>query len=900
MSNRTISLEVAELNPYYAHRGLAFINPRVMQRLGLSPGDFIKITGKRQTVAKVWSMDDDYENEDMIGIDGVIRYNAQTSIQDTVTVSKVDPKPASKIVLSPAEPMAISPAMASYIGEKIVDYAFCSNDLVSVPQLTSVLLFRVASVSPSSPALVVEETKVEVKEVEEKAPEAKTAGRATGVTYEDIGGLGDAKEKIREMIELPMKHPELFKRLGIEPPKGVLLHGPPGTGKTLLAKAVANESGANFVTINGPEVISKYYGESEGKLREIFEQAEKNAPTIIFIDEIDSLAPKREDISGEVERRVVAQLLTLMDGLKARGQVIVIAATNRPDDVDLALRRPGRFDREIQIAIPDKKGRLEILQIHTRNMPLTRNINIRRLIESAKSSGGKASQTIEGAMDGALLRELSDYLELITSYDVKQLDTYEKIIQLAKQDAMHKIDFAGGVDKSRIASIAKEIPPSSISDLRYALEKASGVRHLVGVTDVASFSRRLDQESASTIELALGIGRIPCIDRIVDLEAAYLSEGDAEADNSKLPLSQIVMMSKNLDPEKSVDLGELASLTNGFSGADLAALCREAAMKALRRFVPGMNLNEEIPATLLASLKVSKNDFMDALKEITPSALREVYVEVPEVHWNDIGGLDDVKRQLKEMVEWPMKQPELFEQMGILPPKGILLYGPPGTGKTLLAKAVATESSANFISVKGPEVLSKWVGESEKAVREIFKKARQTAPCIVFFDEIDSIAPQRGNSSSDSGVTERMVNQLLSEMDGLVSLKSVVVIAATNRPDIVDTALLRPGRFDRSVYIPLPDKAARREIFRVHTRKMPIAKDVDFGLLAEKTEGYTGADIEAICREAALVALREEMRKKDVTMKHFEAAMKSITPSVSDADLRQYDVMKKTLGKMIS
>jgi transitional endoplasmic reticulum ATPase len=900
MTNKTISLEVAELNPYYAHRGLAFISQRVMRRLGLAPGDFIKITGKKQTVAKVWPMEDDYDDDNVIGIDGVMRYNAQTSIQDSVTVSKVDPKPASKIVLSPVESMTISPAMASYIGEKIVDYAFCAGDVISVPQLTGVLLFRVGSVSPSSPALVVDGTDIDVKEEAEKEPETKAAGRATGVTYEDIGGLGDAKEKVREMIELPMKHPELFKRLGIDPPKGVLLHGPPGCGKTLLAKAVASESGANFVTINGPEVMSKYYGESEGKLREIFEQAEKNAPTIIFIDEIDSIAPKREDVSGEVERRVVAQLLTLMDGLKARGQVIVIAATNRPDAVDPALRRPGRFDREIQIAIPDTKGRLEILQIHTRNMPLTRNMNIRRLIESAKSSGVKVNQTIEGTMDGAILSELSDYLGLIASYDMKQLDTYEKVVRLAKQNEMHKIDFAGSVDKKRLEEIAKEIPLASVLELRRSIEKVGSLKPLLGITDVASFSRRLDQESAATIEQALGIGRIPCIDGIIELDAAYSSDGDADTEHSKQLLSQIVMLSKNLDPEKSVDLAALASLTNGFSGADLSALSREAAMKAIRRFVPRMNLNQAIPADVLASLKVSKNDFMEALKEITPSALREVYVEVPEVHWADIGGLDDVKRQLKEMVEWPMKQPELFEQMGITPPRGILLYGPPGTGKTLLAKAVATESSANFISVKGPEVLSKWVGESEKAVREIFKKARQTAPCIIFFDEIDSIAPQRGNGSSDSGVTERMVNQLLSEMDGMVSLKNVVVIAATNRPDIVDTALLRPGRFDRNVYIPLPDKAAREEIFKVHSGKMPLAKDIDFSLLAEKTEGYTGADVEAICREAALVALREEMRKKDVTMKHFESAIKSITMSVSAADLRQYDKMKKSLGKMIS
>ncbi|HDI46538.1 MAG TPA: AAA family ATPase, partial [Candidatus Methanomethylia archaeon] len=503
--------------------------------------------------------------------------------------------------------------------------------------------------------------------------------------------------------------------------RGVLLYGPPGCGKTLLAKAVANETGAHFIAINGPEIMSKFYGESEARLREVFDEAEKNAPSIIFIDELDAIAPKREEVTGEVEKRVVSQLLTLMDGLKGRGQVVVIGATNRPEAVDPALRRPGRFDREIAIGVPDKRGRREILQVHVRNMPLAEDVN----------------------------------------------------------------------------------------------------------------------------------------------------------------------------------LDELAEITHGYTGADLAALCREAAMRALRRFLPKINLEEEvIPTEVLESLKVTRQDFMDALKDVQPSALREVLVEVPEVHWDDIGGLEDVKRQLREMVEWPLKHPELFEQMGITPPKGILLYGPPGTGKTLLAKAVATESEANFISVKGPEVLSKWVGESERAVREIFRKARQTAPCIVFFDELDAIAPRRG-MRYDSGVTERVVNQLLTEMDGIVALKNVVVIGATNRPDILDTALLRPGRFDRVVYVPPPDKKARMEIFKVHTRKMPLAEDVDLEKLAEMTEGYTGADIEAVCREAALSALREEMKPRPVQMKHFLEALKVVPPSITPEDLKMYEEISKTFRRII-
>jgi transitional endoplasmic reticulum ATPase len=689
-----------------------------MDKLGVSAGDFILLGGKRSTVAVAWPAYAEDEDLDIIRIDSLIRHNAGVSIGDSVTISGVDLKAALKVSLAPTEHLVLSPDFGDYVMQWVEDKPLSKGDAVMIPVLGEALRLVVVSIQPSPSAYITEETEIAIKE--EIAKESEPS--LSNISYEEIGGLDDAKTKIREIIELPMKHPELFKHLGIEPPKGVLLFGPPGTGKTLLAKAVANESGANFTSINGPEIMSKFYGESEGKLREIFDDAEKNAPSIIFIDEIDSIAPKREEAGGEVERRVVAQLLALMDGLKSRGQVIVIAATNRPEAIDPALRRPGRFDREIAISMPDKKGRREILQVHMRGMPLSNDVS----------------------------------------------------------------------------------------------------------------------------------------------------------------------------------LDEMAELTHGFTGADLAALTREAAMHALRRFIPKLNLEKQvIPASILKTLKAERADFYEAMKEVTPSALREVFVEVPEVHWSDIGGLEAVKKQLKEMVELPLKNPELFEQMGISPPRGILLYGPPGTGKTLLAKAVATESSANFISVRGPEVLSKWVGESEKAIREIFKKARQAAPCVVFFDEIDSIAPQRG-ARYDSGVTERLVNQLLSELDGLTSLKNVAVIAATNRPDMIDVALLRPGRFDKGVFTQLPDKASREAIFKVHTRKMPIAEDVNFAALAEKTDGYTGADIEAVCREAALNAVRDDLKPKKVSAMNFEAALKAVPMSLSSQDMKRYDELRSNLGRMVS
>jgi transitional endoplasmic reticulum ATPase len=577
----------------------------------------------------------------------------------------------------------------------------------------------VTSVQPPAPAVIITaDTQIVIGE-----KPAAAVREVPRVTYEDIGGLQEEIRKIREMVELPLKYPELFERLGVEAPKGVLLYGPPGTGKTLLAKAVANETNAAFFSISGPEIMSKFYGESEERLREIFRQAEENAPSIIFIDEIDAIAPKREEVTGEVEKRVVSQLLALMDGLKPRGRVVVIGATNRPNAIDPALRRPGRFDREIEIGVPNKQGRLEILQIHTRGMPLA----------------------------------------------------------------------------------------------------------------------------------------------------------------------------------EDVDLERIASVTHGFVGADLEALCKEAAMRALRRILPQIDFEKEsIPAEILNKIVVTMNDFMEALKDVEPSAMREVLVEVPTVKWEDIGGLADVKLELQEAVEWPLKYPEVFEHLDAKPPKGILLYGPPGTGKTLLAKAVANESEANFISIKGPELLSKWVGESERAVREVFRKARQAAPSIIFFDEIDSIAPVRGGGYGDSHVTERVISQLLTEMDGLEELRGVVVIAATNRPDIIDPALLRPGRFDKLLYVPPPDLEARKEILKIHLRKKPLAEDVNIDEIAKRTEGYTGADLAAVCNTAVMLAVREhimanknpeEAKKnvKDVKVcrRHFEEALKKVKP-ISQKELEMY------------
>ena len=714
---KELSLKVAEARQRDIGRKIARVDSIGMKELELSPGDLIEITGRRSTVAIVWPPYKEDDGQGIIRIDGEIRRNAGTSVGEYVRISKTTAKPATKIVLAPFEPLPFVGDFGRIVRGQLLNMPVAKGDIIVVPVLGMGVELKVSSTNPSPIVMVTEGTVVEIS-----TTPAKRIEEVSGITYEDIGGLHEELQRIREMIELPLKHPELFRHLGIEPPKGVILYGPPGTGKTLIAKAIANETGAHFISINGPEIMSKFYGESEARLREVFQEAEQNAPSIVFIDELDAIAPKRGEVTGEVERRVVSQLLTLMDGLKSRGQVVVIGATNRIEAIDPALRRPGRFDREIRIGVPDRNGRREILLIHTRRMPLA----------------------------------------------------------------------------------------------------------------------------------------------------------------------------------EDVDLDELADITHGFVGADIAALVREAAMNALRRYLPEIDLEKEvIPAEVLEKIKVSREDFANALKTIQPSALREVVLEVPNVKWTDIGGLEAVKQELMEAVEWPLKYPEVFKRLGIRPPRGILLYGPPGTGKTLLAKAVATESQANFISVKGPEVLSKWVGESEKAVREIFRKARETAPCIIFFDELDSIAPRRG-FHTDAGVTDRIVNQLLTEMDGIQSLKGVVILGATNRPDILDPALLRPGRFDRVLYVPPPDKAARLAIFKIHTREMPLDEDVDLDILASVTEGYTGADIEAVVREAAMLAARENINAQKVSMRHFEKALLKIKPSVGAEEKAEYDRILSNFKKSMA
>ena len=727
-----VSLRVAEAEQSDVGRKIARIDPDVAQQLEISAGDALELSslGKKTTVLH-WPAKERDRGKGLVRIDGNLRNRLDVGINDSVEIKKVQAKNAQTVTLAPTEPLRIVGA-EGYLGEYLLGSLLSTGDTIPISIMGQRVDLVVISTKPSGPVLITDSTEMIVSEESAKAVQVAKEGGVPSISYEDIGGVRNEISRVREMIELPLRHPELFKRLGVEAPKGVLLYGPPGTGKTLLAKAVAHETNANFYTIGGPEIMSKYYGESEEKLRNIFKNAEEKAPSIIFIDEIDSIAPKREEVTGEVERRIVAQLLSLMDGMSTRGKVVVIGATNRINAIDPALRRPGRFDREIEIGVPDKEGRLEILQIHTRGMPL----------------------------------------------------------------------------------------------------------------------------------------------------------------------------------DKDVDLEKIASMSHGFVGADLQSLAKEAAIRALRKVLPEIDLTaESIPSDTLRKIIVTMDDFTNVLQEMEPSALREVFVEVPNVTWNDIGGLSDVKQELQEAVEWPLKYQSLFTHSDAVPPKGILLYGPPGTGKTLIAKAAAHESEANFISIKGPELLSKWVGESEKGVREVFRKARGAAPCIVFFDEIDAIAPTRGGAGSDSHVTERLISQLLTELDGLEILTNVVIIAATNRPDIIDPALLRPGRFDRLLYVPPPDKESRVHVLKIHTKKKPLADDVKIDVLADQTEGYTGADIAALASAAVMLALREHVAKyKDpkeaertkeelkIHMSHFEEAMKKIRP-LSKQEIDMYKNVSEQFGK---
>ncbi|MBU0666297.1 MAG: CDC48 family AAA ATPase [Nanoarchaeota archaeon] len=822
-----MKLKVAEAIQDDVNKGIVRIDSSFMRELDVRPGNIVEIQGEIKTVAIVDRALPGDIGLNIIRMDGLTRRNGKTTIGEYVKVRKADVKEAKKITIAPANKgMYITKANPEIFKQGLLGRAVVKGDIVSLggtrrrrstmsgnpffDDMFSVLddtmggfgldlKFIIVDCQPKQAVLITEHTHLTYNP---EAVELKE-GSIFDVTYEDVGGLEDEVKKVREMIELPLKHPEVFERLGIEPPKGVLLHGSPGTGKTLLAKAVANETNANFILINGPEIMSKYYGQSEENLRKKFEDAEKNAPSIIFIDEIDAIASKREESKGEVERRVVAQLLALMDGLKSRGKVVVIAASNIPNSLDPALRRHGRFDREIEIGVPQKEGRLEILKIHTRNMPIKPDFDLKTALLKIK------------------------HRIFVLKRDVKEL--------IAKQN---------------------------------------GER----------YDAHINNKNSEVEILEATLGKLEKLSQKMFVEVMSGKQKDVLSDSEESKVHNLLL--EDL-------LTSIASVTHGFVGADLAALAKEAAMIVLRRVLPDLNLEEdkEIPRELLDKLRLTAEDFKQALKVVRPSAMREVLIESPNVKWTHIGGLEEAKQELIEAIDWPLKYAESFTRLGVKPPKGVLLYGAPGTGKTLLAKAIATESEANFILIKGPELLSKWVGESEKAVREIFKKARQTSPTIIFFDEIDSIAPKR-SESSDSRVTERVVNQLLTEMDGLQELEDVVIIAATNRPDMLDTALLRSGRFDRIILINSPDKKSRQAIFEVHTKGMPLAKDVNIKKLVDMTEGYVGADIESICREAAMLSLRVDLKSKEIQLKFFEDAIKKVRPSVTKEISEEYEKLQ--------
>jgi len=699
-----IILKIDEIPKQHVGKGRAIIDPKILEDTKWSTGQILELTYNKKTHVKLWPSSPEEYGTGIIKIDGITRQNIGAGIGDKITIKSVEAINAEQIILSPTEKIAAE-GLQEYMIYNYLNHVFTTGDTISLnTQMGGRVQFVVTSTKPAKPVIVTEQTVFKLgnmtKAVDTTFPR---------ITYDELGGLKNEVQKIREMVELPMRHPELFEKIGVEAPKGVLLYGPPGTGKTLLAKAVAGETNAHFISLSGPEIIGKYYGESEERIREIFNQAEENSPSIIFIDEIDSIAPKRDEVSGEVEKRIVSQLLTLMDGMKSRGKVVVIAATNRPDSIDPALRRPGRFDREIEIGIPDEEGRNEILSIHTRGMPIDEKVNLK----------------------------------------------------------------------------------------------------------------------------------------------------------------------------------QISKTTHGFVGADLESLSKEAAMRALRRILPEIDLDEEkISKEILQKIQITDEDFKEALKEVRPSALREVQVQVPNISWDDVGGLNELKEELREAIEWPIKHKEAFEYVDIESPKGVLLYGPPGTGKTLIAKALAKMTDSNFISVKGPELLSKWVGESEKGVREIFRKARQVSPCIIFFDEIDALVPRRSGSDS-SHVSENVVSQILTEIDGLEELHDVLIIGATNRLDIVDDALLRPGRFDRIIEVPKPDIKGREQIFKIHTKNKPLAEDIDISKIVELTNGFSGAEMSAIANRAAISALKRYVGGKSKNVKDIRISQKDILDAIEKIKPRE-------------
>ncbi|MCX6774165.1 MAG: CDC48 family AAA ATPase [Candidatus Micrarchaeota archaeon] len=864
---KNIILKVSESLRSDVGRSIARLDSKARKELSLSVGDFIRLAGKRQTIAIVWPAHPEDEGLDIIRIDGILRNNAGVGIGEKVKVFKTEIKEASRIILAPKEQIRYSPELEDYVHKRLINRPMIKGDMIPIGVFGTALPLSVVQTQPQGAIIVTEATQISIKSEPEKTDE-----RIPTVTYEDIGGLGEPIQKIREMVEIPMRHPELFERLGIEPPKGVLLYGTPGTGKTLLAKAVANESDASFYYIGGPEIVSKYVGESEQKLRKIFEDAEKSAPSIIFIDEIDAIAPKREESQGEVERRMVSQLLTLMDGLKNRGQVVVIGATNRPETIDPALRRPGRFDREIEISVPDKAGRREILEIHMRNVPLDAmpprpDLTAKLIISSIVDSYPEKKEMINDNK-----KDIEKLLNILCSREAIASVYSSMIMEETKEKAEINPDMlysklaAGSIVKYAVTKAMKKGNPEE----KYSVDINKVIDTNIIIGDINQAIKRIKSNDA--FEFPDMINNRQVMQEMGTMVSSLKSNEEFSSSLSKLISSALI--------------DEMAQMTYGYTGADMSALVKESAIKALRRILPELNIenvDEQISEEMLEKINVTTEDFFSALNEIQPSALRELYIERPNVKWDDIGGLDGIKAELKEAVELPLKNPEIFEEIGIRALKGVLLFGVPGTGKTLLAKAVASESDANFVAINGPEVLSKWVGESEKAVREIFRKARLSSPCIIFIDEIDAIAPKRGSGDEGTKVTERMVNTLLTEMDGIRGLNSVFVIGATNRPDILDTALLRAGRFDKIIEIPLPDENSRRSILEIHTRRMALAKDINKEEIVKMTGGFSGADIENLVREAGMNAIRrlqsqKGKKERNVRMDDFMEAFKNIRP----------------------